>query len=280
MIYSNESKRIIRKTLAKLIVPAIVAIFLLIIVNVFVLIPIVEDRLVESKKSSVKDMVLSVESLINSYLQIQKSDSMLDTQAQDFAIYTIENLSYGKSEKNYCWLLDTTGNIISHPFIKLQKESGKVCAIAKEISRDMVELALKYGEGYLAYNYFIGDDTTKTQAKLSFVKYYEPLGWVIGTGYYQKDIDDEIRAVKKELLTILIFLIVFLAIVLVIILYRSIRNTKKMISHDENLSISEFRFQGLVNNITGGIAVFENGKMVYLNPQFCRLFIFDFEQKE
>lgn len=54
------------------------------------------------------------------------------------------------------------------------------------------------GEGILKYSFY-KPETKEWLPKISFVKLYEPLGWVIGTGVYEDYIDKEVKAKTDSL---------------------------------------------------------------------------------
>lgn len=73
------------------------------------------------------------------------------------------------------------------------------------------------GEGFLEYSYFKPGQNEKLP-KLSFIKLFAPMGWVIGTGVYIDDIEKAVQKKTGELdrqITQLIWLTIFIGIVLV-----------------------------------------------------------------
>lgn len=68
-----------------------------------------------------------------------------------------------------------------------------------EILTSVIEICKEKGSGYIEYNWDKPNlqGIKKEVPKLSYVKLYEPLGWIIGTGIYIDDIDKTI-AKKKD----------------------------------------------------------------------------------
>ncbi|MBR4268090.1 MAG: cache domain-containing protein [Bacteroidales bacterium] len=54
------------------------------------------------------------------------------------------------------------------------------------------------GEGILKYDFY-KPETKEWVPKISFIKLYEPLGWVIGTGVYEDYIDKTVKQKKEDL---------------------------------------------------------------------------------
>ena len=65
------------------------------------------------------------------------------------------------------------------------------------VIRDMLELVQRDGEGYYAYSWGRPGGASGDFRKLAYLKLFEPLGWVIGTGEYLTDVE---RDVQQEVL--------------------------------------------------------------------------------
>jgi len=110
---------------------------------------------------------------------------------------TIRDIRYG--ENGYFWADTITGkNIVLYGSevegtnrYELQDSNGKY--IIKEIIKNGLS-----GGGYTDYLYPKEGDENP-QPKRAYSKYYDPFGWVVGTGIYTNDIDAEILD-KKEML--------------------------------------------------------------------------------
>lgn len=62
---------------------------------------------------------------------------------------------------------------------------------------DMLDIAREQGEGYYSYRWIRPGMEGADYEKISFVKYFEPLDWVIGTGIY---VDDMVQTIQSEVL--------------------------------------------------------------------------------
>ncbi|MFN3201547.1 MAG: methyl-accepting chemotaxis protein [Bradymonadia bacterium] len=112
----------------------------------------------------------------------------------------------------YFWINDTSlpyPKMVMHPTVP--KLDGKVldaekfnCALGKKqnLFQAFVEVtgADEDGEGFVDYLWPkpTKEGLTKEQPKLSYVRRYEPLGWIIGTGVYVDDIDAAVAAQTEK----------------------------------------------------------------------------------
>ncbi len=136
---------------------------------------------------------------------------------------TLENLRvlrYGTD--GYLWINDIEPpyKVIMHatrPELEGQSTVFYIEGTDINVYEAFADICNESGEGFLEYSYFKPGQNEKLP-KMSFIKLFEPLGWVIGTGVY---IDNIEKAVQKKTgalnrqITQLIWLTIFIGIVLV-----------------------------------------------------------------
>ncbi|MDA8165322.1 MAG: cache domain-containing protein, partial [Desulfobacteraceae bacterium] len=129
----------------------------------------------------------------------------------------------------YFWINDMGKpypKMIMHPTVPAL--DGKVlddpkfnCALGKKenLFKAFVDVCERGGEGFVDYLWPkpTKDGLTTDQPKLSYVKLFAPLGWVIGTGAYIDSIDAEVAAktdaLNKQITTMLVKIGVIVAVV-------------------------------------------------------------------
>ena len=191
-------------------------------------------------KTTLKDFVeLSYNMIAQSYekqsLQAIEEDFGLTTESSDYEQIrmlamntlkiTVENLrvlKYGKD--GYIWInkIDPPYEVVMHG--SNPKMEGKSWVFIMEGTNTNVydafaDICNESGGGYLEYS-FPKPGQTERMPKLSYIRLFEPLGWVIGTGDYIDNIDREIRNKTGELeeqITNLVYLTIIIGIILVAI---------------------------------------------------------------
>ncbi len=112
----------------------------------------------------------------------------------------LKNLRYGKA--GYFWINDLHPRMVVHP-IKPQLNGKDLSNFrdskGKYLFREMVKVCREKGEGFVSY-YWPKPGFEEPQPKISYVKLFKPLGWIIGTGKYIRDYQKE---AKREVLRIL-----------------------------------------------------------------------------
>ncbi len=100
------------------------------------------------------------------------------------------------SEGGYFFILSTKGRVELYPpdlsqeglsWLNLEDSNGK------RIVREMIHLAQTAGGGFLEYAWPVSKDPSKSRKKTSYVRIFEPLNWIIGTGEYIQNIENEIQ---------------------------------------------------------------------------------------
>ena len=177
-------------------------------------------------------------------------DALVD--ALEDAKREIGNMRYANGD-GYFWINDNTSPIpkmIMHPIIpalngKILDDPKFNCAlgIKKNLFQAGVEVCAKYGHGFVDYKWTRPSEAEhiKKLAKLSFVREFKPLGWIIGTGIYIDDIENIIKKKESNLnerlakisrlfaLTVLIISCIAVAIVSFIVTFSVINPIKGII---------------------------------------------------
>jgi methyl-accepting chemotaxis protein len=147
------------------------------------------SRLLTSKEEQAKSLVQVAYSTLAQQYELEKAGKISRQGAQQNAIQIVRAMRYGND--NYLWFNDMRPVMVMHPF-QSQLE-GKDLSDYKDpkgtyIFVEFVKVAQKDGEGWLYYMWPKPGET-KPVEKLSYVKAFEPWGWVAGTGLYVDDVE-------------------------------------------------------------------------------------------
>jgi len=106
----------------------------------------------------------------------------------------------------YFWINDTGQpfpRMVMHPTVpaldgKVLDDPKYDCALGRSenLFKAAVDVTAADGGGYVDYIWPKpkGDGLTEDQPKVSYVRRYEPLGWIVGTGVYTNDVDEAVAA--------------------------------------------------------------------------------------
>jgi methyl-accepting chemotaxis protein len=113
----------------------------------------------------------------------------------------IAKLRYGAQNSDYFWINDMEPTMVMHP-IKPRLNGKNLSATkdpgGKQLFVEFVNVCREKGEGFVDYLWPMPGHEEPVP-KLSYVKLFEPWGWVVGTGIYLDDVDQAVAAKEAEI---------------------------------------------------------------------------------
>ena len=219
--------------------------------------PTKEGKLIDRPKFSYVRLIKKWNWIIGT--GVYMDDVVLDTISENKAI--IKNIRYDNGV-GYFFVLDAIlpdPKVIMHPVkpelintFSSENPQYKAVGSDKHLYVIFVELCKKYGEGFVEYQW--ENPTKKGEMKevpkLSFVKLYKPLNWVIGTGVSLTDVGDKVLArlvsmnkEVKEILVRIIFSFLIIIILANLILIKLIKRShlgELQVKKDEKEGVERF----------------------------------------
>ena len=146
-------------------------------------------NLLADRAESARHLVEAAYSVLVQVEAEVKAGRMQREAAQQVAIATIRGLRFGGDE--YFWLNDMHPTMVMHPIkpeLNGQDLSDYKDPADKHLFVEFTNAVKAHGEGFVTY-LWPKPGIDKPVSKLSFVKGFEPWGWVIGTGIYIDDVN-------------------------------------------------------------------------------------------
>ena len=143
------------------------------------------------EKEQRQDMKYNVQILMGvlTELNVQvDKQKITKEQAQNIGKEIINSVRF--SQDGYFWSITTQGVMVQHPFavdlngkdlLKIPDPTGA------KIWVEAINKTKNQGEGYITYQWSKPGSSLKMD-KTSFVRIFEPWGWIVGTGVYHDDI--------------------------------------------------------------------------------------------
>lgn len=193
------------RTSRRIVLPALLTILLYVLTIFFILLPQLEESFLSRKQEMIRELTETVWSLLETYHDREVTGELSHAEAQKRAILRIQNLRYGPEKKDYFWINDMTPRMIMHPYrtdLNGQDVSDFQDSQGKHLFNEFVQVVRQQGAGFVAYMWQWKDDPVKIVPKISYIKGFEPWGWVVGTGIYIDDVHAEITAIRNKLTVI------------------------------------------------------------------------------
>ncbi|MGE1173167.1 methyl-accepting chemotaxis protein [Pseudomonas sp. BW7P1] len=181
----------------------------------------IHDDLYHAKAQKTQHVVQTASGVLTYYQGLEAAGTLTRDAAQKQALTAIRGLRYDQND--YFWINDLTPVMVMHP-TNPKLEGQNLSAIRDPdgfaVFNEMVAIAKTKGAGMVDYRW-PKPGASEPVAKTSYVKLFEPWGWVLGSGVYVDDVQAEFQGqvVKASVVGLAIALIMG---VLVILIARSI----------------------------------------------------------
>ncbi len=261
-------KKFFRLKFHYLFIPLLLTFLLFVTSFLFVFLPSFENSIKERKKELIREIVNSAWNTVDFYYQKSAKNEMSVHEAQDLAKKHIENIRYGIENKDYIWINDYQPVMIMHPYLKdlINKDlSNYNDPDGKYLFNKMVKVVKNNGEGYVDYQWQVRDDTSVVLPKISFVKAHEPWEWIIGTGVYLTDIDDEVLLMKRKMIIVFSGIILIILVIFIYIIIKGISKEKLLIE-------AETKYQKLFEFSNDALILLDYDKIIDCNSKALDLF--------
>ncbi len=240
----------------------VVAILMLFILGML-MIQQVRSDLYKGKQEMTRHVVETAAGIFDHYRQLETSGTMSTAEAQQAAIKQIRALRY--DGQDYFWINDLGPVMIMHPMqpkLEGQNLSQVKDPTGKALFNEMVAVARRDGAGAVDYMWAKPGEADPVP-KISYVKLFQPWGWIIGSGIYVDDVEAEFKNYLVRFSIIGLFIAAIMA-VLVAILIRSItRPLRNSMSAMANIASGEA-------DLTRDLDVSGNDELTTLGRDFNR----------
>ena len=270
-----RSHRFRRRTyVLSIFLPTVIAISLFITAIWGFILPSFEQTLMDRKRELIRELTNSAWSILASYERDERNGLLTHEEVQAQAIERIEALRYGADGKDYFWIQDMQPRMIMHPYrpdLNGQDLENFTDPRGVQIFVEFTELVERDGEGYIDYVWQWNDDPQRLEPKQSYVKGFEPWGWIIGTGIYTDDVHDEIARIERNLVTTSVIISGAIILLLLFVLSQSLRIERERQEVLDDLRASTERYHTLLEATTEGTLLILEDRCRYANPIFLDL---------
>ncbi|MDM8548655.1 methyl-accepting chemotaxis protein [Desulfobacterales bacterium HSG2] len=187
--------------LLKIMLIPIITILSVLIVSIFYFLPFTEKKLIGEKETALKHIVEVTFMLISDYHSKVGSGELSEDEARKGAMRDARALRHGNND--YVWINDLNSVILAHPE---PEEEGRDMSNVRDISGKyyvnmFVEVCKKNGEGLVHYMRPRAG-TLKPLPKVSYVRLFEPWGWIVGSGIYVDDVEAEMKEIRFQIISV------------------------------------------------------------------------------
>jgi PAS domain S-box-containing protein len=252
----------------KFIVPAILVILLFVISFSVIFLPMVEKGFMDRKKEMIRELTNSAWSVIDEYYHETERGNLTRETSQRMALNKIQSIRYGDEAKDYFWITNMEPRMLMHPYrpeLNGTNVSDYKDAQGTRLFAEAVNKVQESGDGYIDYWWQWKDDSTRIVPKLSYVKGFEPWGWIVATGIYLEDVKEEIKAIRGKIVRITLLFVILIAIIISYITRQSLIIERSRIGAEEELKQSRLKYKMLVEASTESTMMWLEDRLTYFN---------------
>lgn len=249
----NETGRLYKKEVARIALPSALTILLFVVTLFAIALPVFKSNLLSQKKALISAEVQTVLSMLHHYEQMIASGELSREVGQKLAVDQIREIRYGSAGRGYFWINDTHPTMVMHPRLKHlegKDMSSYTDSEGRYLFKEFVALAQEEDGGYVQYYWKWKKTPVRIIPKLSYVKLFKPWGWVIGTGVYYEEINEEIGHLTKGLLCISVVIITITLLLSLYIVINSLDEMKKRLAAEKELNQYKEELEELVEQRT------------------------------
>ena len=257
-----------------IVLPAFLSLALFIVALFVFLLPYFEETLIERKRENIRQLTQVAWGVLNESGKDVESGRFSLEEAQTMAINRIEAMRYGAENKDYFWLQDTSPRIIMHPYrtdLNNQDVSDFKDAQGTNIFVEFSQLATQKGEGYFNYVWQWKDDADRLEPKESYIRFFAPWDWIIGTGIYVNDVQTEIGNLRGYIVKISLAVIGIVILLLIYLIRQGMVLENSREEAEKLLIESVDRYQALSEAATEGALFVYDGRCRYANTVMYEL---------
>ncbi len=247
----------LKKKLVTIILPSLFVAILFIVAIFHIILPAFQNSLMESKKEMIRELThMACDVLTFIEKQVESGQLTLE-QGKALGIEEIKNLHYGIDGKDYFWINDMQPSMIMHPYrpdLDGQDLSKFTDPDGKHIFVSFVDTVRHRGSGYVKYMWQWKDDPELIVPKLSYVTFFKPWDWIIGTGVYLEDARLEFEKITNNLIYISGAILCALAFVWTYIVGHALQSAKAQQQAEKEVEHYRDNLKQLVDKRTSELA--------------------------
>ena len=262
--------------IGKILIPSLLTVILYIVAIYIIIIPALKNNFINQKKEMLSRLVESVWSLVDDYHTRSSVGFLTEEEAKERVLSRIRSIRYGTGNKDYFWVNNMDFKLVMHPY-RPDMEGldlyDYMDSKGNHLFVDFVNIAKDNGAGFSTYWWQLHEDQNKIVPKISYIKYFEPWKWVIGTGVYIENLNEALHKIAAKLVFVTSVIFVIVLILSVIININSLIIQQRQLDSQKQLEESELRFRQIVEKSPFPMFLINNDfKIDYINPKFEEIF--------
>lgn len=197
--------------LTKIVLINLTVLFVSFLALMLYVVPLYEEDMREHRRQYIASQVEMAHQLVSGYYQRTVAGLITVEEAKQQALTSLQVMA---RKDDYFWVHSLDMVMVMHPYEtqlvgKQLPESSKQINNTRQLFQAMNRIVSASGQGYIEYDW-PKPGGREPVPKVSYVKLFEPWGWVIGSGMYVDDIRGDVASLRQKvyLAVVLLFLVI------------------------------------------------------------------------
>ena len=198
------------------------------------------DTLQAEKKHESRELTTAAVAMITEFHKLSVQGELAEEEAQSLALHALKSLR--SDDGRYYWVNDSQANIIMHPTrpeLNGQNLSHEQDESGLYLFQRFAEVA-RSGGGWVDYYWDKLDG--EPEHKVSYVAWFEPWDWVIGTGVYLDEVERKNNRLFVQSIELIVVAFIVMAIASVVWATRSTRLIRNLAIKDPLTGVYSRRY--------------------------------------
>ncbi len=156
-------------------------------------------ELIQQYKDMAKTVIEVAQNMIITAENLVTEGVVSRDEAKKIALESLNTIKYGMT--GYVWCIKEDGTFLLDPGKPelVGKNIYKLNKMPYKTLREALERFRLSNLSYIEYKWYYPGEENKVYKKISCVKYIPSLHWIIGSGFYLKEIDDQVKSLGEKL---------------------------------------------------------------------------------
>ena len=241
------------KTL-RIVLPAMATVILFIVAIFEFFLPTLENSMIERKRDMIRELTNTAISSMDYFHQEELAGRLTTEDAQRLASAAIRQLRYGLDKKDYFWIQNQDPIFLMHPYrpdLEGSHADDFLDTDGNPLLDSFVREGTKTNGGFVDYYWQWKDDPSRVVPKVSYVKLYEPWGWIVGTGVYIEDVRAEMNTLVWRIIKVSLLILVVIGLMSTLMVWQSLQVERQRQDAEDSLRASEAQYREIAARIPG-----------------------------
>ncbi len=151
-------------------------------------------------RTEIKSQVQSAISLVQGFYDRAAAGEFSEEEAKDRAAEAVRGMRYRDDNSGYVWIDAVDGTLVMHPILTDQEGTNRIDMTdpnGVKITQGIIDAA-ESGDGFHEFSFTKADGVT-VAPKIAYGQKFEAWGWVVATGNYVDDMNEEIEIARARI---------------------------------------------------------------------------------